>query len=92
MVALERSIDLMVGQEVARMACVFAEDIVTRFENRKGSQGDVREITDRSCNEIEHRAQRANRWHPDSNWGMEALQASALPLGDATTYRRDSKH
>jgi hypothetical protein len=24
------------------------------------------------------------RWHPDSNWGMEALQASALPLGDAT--------
>lgn len=25
-----------------------------------------------------------DRWHPDSNWGMEALQASALPLGYAT--------
>lgn len=24
------------------------------------------------------------RWHPDLNWGMEALQASALPLGYAT--------
>ncbi len=28
------------------------------------------------------------RWHPDSNWGMEALQASALPLGDATLKKR----
>ncbi len=27
---------------------------------------------------------RKKRWHPDSNWGMEALQASALPLGHAT--------
>lgn len=24
------------------------------------------------------------RWHPGLNWGMEALQASALPLGYAT--------
>lgn len=30
-----------------------------------------------------------NRWHPDSNWGMEALQASALPLGDATLFEND---
>ena len=28
------------------------------------------------------------RWHPDSNWGMEALQASALPLGYATVERK----
>jgi hypothetical protein len=28
---------------------------------------------------------RKERWHPDSNWGMEALQASALPLGHATS-------
>jgi hypothetical protein len=32
------------------------------------------------------------RWHPDLNWGMEALQASALPLGYATNiFAKDSK-
>lgn len=30
--------------------------------------------------------QKNKRWHPDSNWGMEALQASALPLGYATVF------
>ena len=26
------------------------------------------------------------RWHPESNWGIEVLQTSALPLGYVTSY------
>ncbi len=64
-------------KKMAAMSCVFTEDVITGFEGLYRSERDIPQISNRSCNEIKH------RWHPDLNWGMEALQASALPLGHA---------
>ena len=66
------------------MAGIFAKNVITGFQRFQSPKCDICEIANGSCNKVKHEIYPKNRWHPDSNWGMEALQASALPLGYAT--------
>ena len=53
MIADQRLMNVVVGEQLLRVARVFAGDLICFFENAQGAQGDVLEVTNRRPHKVQ---------------------------------------